>query len=590
MSFKLYQSKETIWWDNVIIENVPDWENDQYFNFVPVETNGISFETYNQGLINVKDKSITYFKLEKENGDHTYWFVKKVNKVLKDGYQLAVELDVWYTYTRRILKHLKNKDDYALIDRTHFTTTGFYKSFDNSNQYIKWMTKKDPIIDDLEPSYELLTYDRKTLSTQPLKALGGGVSEGTISYGSSSNHLYQLGLYLVFVAKPENGNKQVYDFFPVMVPEGELVNHSSGNRFYQNIVDITTTLVAKVTRYGADGFLGLYKGPVIVPKNNTYEITDAIDGKRFLFFSFDTMEQMITKIPFNLEFSENTKMLDQMLKLQTDVYFGTTKRKIKHYFKNFDYNNKKGRDELNVRFANGFIAFWKEWTHLFSIEDMESFGNQLPSPSGDYNKTLTQAKQNYDMGLANLTTNFAIGATSSALTSFFSPGIASVGFGSSVGGLVSGIIGNELSYKKAIAGSSATFVNSYTQDIFYFEMYAFINRSYNLSVGTTITPFNFGIRYNFNSSFKNAIKLIYDRIGYPIYEMINMRQFYQDNIFTRRYYIKFDQDWINVNIRKWLRGSDYVDVDSDVLNLVVQQLGNGLLCWKTDNITNGDID
>lgn len=587
--YKLYQSRETIWWDNVIIENVPDWDNDDYFYFQPVESNGINFETYRTGLINVKDKTSTYFKLEKENGETTYWFVKKINKVLKDGYQLAVELDVWYTYTRHILRHMKLKDDYALIDRVHFTTRGFYKDINNATQYIQWMTKKDPIIDDIEPSYSLMYYELKNLASS-LSAMGGGVSKGTLTYGSSSNHLFPLGLYLVFVAKPESQRKQVYDLFPIMTPEGELVRIGGSSIIYQNIVDITTKLIARVTRYGLDGFLGLYKGPVILPKNNTYEVTESIDNQRFIYFSIDPIDDYECTIPFDLSFPDNKNMVEQMVRLQTDVYFGATKKKLKNYFKSFDFANKRGRDKMLVRFANGFIGLPKEWSYATTVEDMEGFGNQLPSPAGDYNKTITQAKTNFDTSLANQVASFGTNVVTSGVSALINPALGSFALGGSVGGLVTGAIGSYLTYKNTVAGASATFINSFTTDIFYFDMFRYINKSYNLSFGTNLTAISYGIRYTFTDDHKQFLTNIYDRIGYPVYQMINMRKFFQDNTFTRRYYIKFNQEWINVNIRKWLRASNYVDVDSDVIGLVANQLSNGVLCWKTQNIQNGVVD
>lgn len=590
--YKLYQSKQTIWWDNVIIENVPDWDDDSYFNFELVDSNCINFETYSKGKITVKDKTITYFKLEKENGETTYWFVKNVDKVLSNGVVYNLELDFWYTYTKRILRIFKRKDDYALIERTHFTTAAFYKNFENANLYIKYMTKADPIIDELEPQYELLFYESKQLSDQPIKAMGGGLGEGELTYGSSNNHYYNIGLYLVFVAKEDGSiKKQFYDFFPVMVPENEWLLHNNSTRINQSLTEILTTLAAKVTRYGKEGFLGLYKGPVILPKDNRYNITEVIDGKRFIYLSYDNMELITSKIPFNLNLSENTNMIDHMLRLQTDTYFGSTKRKLKHYFKNFDFRNKRARDEINLRFANGFLGFPKDWYDRFTIEDIESFGNILPSPSGDYNKALLQAQQQYDTSLSSMGTNFVTGLASSALAGIINPAFSVGGLIGSAGGLISGLIGNELNYKKAVAGASATFINSFTQDVFYLEMYDYLNRSYNLSGNTTkILLSNYGVKYNFNSEFKSELKYIYNRIGYPIYGMINMQQFFNDNTFRRRYYIKFDLNWVSINIRKWLRGSEFADLDSDVLTEISKQLSNGLLCWKTDTITPGDDD
>lgn len=622
MSYKLYQSKKWIFWDAPNQIDYPDFiTNDSYFDWELVESNNINFETYKSGKITVKDTSMTYFKLEKENGLTRYWFVKDIANVLKDGFIYNVELDFYMTYTRLLLNELtKTSNKNVLLNTTRASlATGMLNDDDLKNIVIMSSKLKDPLIDQIQKIYsDQVVKNTPHTGTIQVQDNDGTIRQLHIRTGAATvakkDFLGCLNVCAVFINKKysEYHVMPLIDAVKTQNVDGSFPQLYSGpesGKFinYFNSVENMLDILPKVNEYGVDGFVGFFKYPYRFGNYKTSRITKPASGdsvipldERFLFWTFNPLTPNRVNYPLNVGVNVNDSLVELFGELHDEIQFSQARNKKLHYFKHIkklSNGNYSIQPTFNLSFANEFLLV-PDINQFCDANDIEGFGGVLPSPDSSYVKQIYEAKKNYDMGLTSIANNYGNLGTSIATSALFG-GAAGGIWGAAAGGvssLISGIVTNELqrkqltkAYEYQVSGASQSWVSSNTTDIWYFtQFYRAVKNDTTMWQPSTLDQ---GLRqlwfeFPLSNVSKTLIKQTYHLFGFPVNALVSFGKLLDRSHFINRFYIELDQDWIINNIRHLAKLNDVLaNESSEVLNIIANQMSNGLRIW-TNNAPN----
>lgn len=601
MSYKLYQSKKWIFWDNPNQLDYPDFiTGDDYFDWELVDTNNIHFETYKSGKITVKDDSITYFKLTKENGLTRFFFVKNIEKILTNGYVYNVDLDFYMTYTKILLNELsKNSNRPILLNATRASlATGMLGDEQLKHIVINSSKLQDPLIESIQKIYTgQILKDVKHTGTIQVQSNDLTIRELRIRTGAATvkkkEFLGSIGYCAVFINKRDS----VYELYPIIDPlktkdvDGDypqLYSHTGATFInYHNSIENLLEILPKTSDYGTDGFVGVFKYPYRFGNYKTTKI-DTKD-EQFLFWSFNPLVPEIVSFPLNVVVNANDSLIELFGELQDEIQFSQARNKKLHYFKHIKQssNNWSIQPKFTLNFCNEFllIPYGNPYT---DANDIEGFGSSLPSPDTEYVKRIYEARKNFDMGLTSLTNNYANLATNTIL------GGAIGGIGGAAASLISGVVSNELqrgqltkAYEYQVAGASQSWVTSNTTDIWFFtQFFRAVKDNVEMWQPTTLEQ---GLRqtwfeYPLTLETKQLIKQTYHLFGFPVNALVSFGKMLDRSHFTKRFYIQLDQDWIVNNIRRLSILNDYLKNESvEILNEIANQLATGLRIWLNNS-------
>lgn len=451
--YKTYYSKANIFWNTIEGVDRPNPNiTDDYFNFILMENTGINFISWDSASVVVKDKDITYFKIENWSNEETprlldtkYLFASEISKVLKNGYELQLDLDLWMTYARYIVKGLMQDEYLPLVNRMSLYSK--LAKDDRTKNYIRLgLTSPDKILDNQLPSNNRLnlTIKSENMNKEIYTTTTNQILTLQNKYWTDPKvrNLSPFGVYFVFL----NKRTGMLDLYPVQI--NHLTNKETGQQYY--LYQFTTSqrevhcwnsffslqfwLVRKswVEDYGSDGFLGVYRCYNLAPLMNQEDIDETnFNPKRwehrevttqsspkqvvadFMYFSipslnpklitFDIIENVVSS-------DEENNFAKAGARLNTSLLIGNDLVKIKDLIND---NSLSLKPKMLLSFNNAFIMFPYGDRYLQSNK-LYTYGTQLPSYSKDYANQVQQANYRYDSGLAGR----FLGVTGAALRSY----------------------------------------------------------------------------------------------------------------------------------------------------------------------------
>lgn len=594
--YRLYQSKKYIWWDSIDRVDVPYAFNSINFEWEEIDTNCIYFEKWNEGKIIVKTNDITYFKMEKDNNT-TYWFVDKVNKVLKEGYEIQVKLDYWATFGKQALNAIINYELDPLIERISISNK-FYRQGDGTvaSRLNLLFSQYDELVDDIEISDYTVSVERSQLSAVGnIDILWENKINGLIRFTDQSQsngalNLWPDGLYAVFI----NKNTNLYDIFPIIAdiePTGYRIVNRQDESFIGDIHNTYDNIMSHLVNtdtsdYTTNGFVGIFKGPILPPIEPKSRWKHAWSTKHnvrknFIFTSINIVygRQGFIEFPISKDWAEyRVPFIDNMIKLHNKYLWGTNELSGKSVlFGKWYYLN----------FIDGF--FLSNPNPYKGLEYSIYFGSSLPSGTQDYINKIKIAKQNYDSGLSSALIGGVGSAVGVAATAAVNPILGAVSGVTAGVSLMSSLIQNGQNYKRAIAGAHPTFINSNTKDV---QWHWLTN---NLKWSLFLNAEGFAkqslIKFTPSDFYQKQIKQLYDLYGYNIKTIFSIKNMFAllDTYFTRRLYIKINEGWLSTHIRSIFKNT-FPKENVEVLKEIASMFTNGLRLWLTPEPTYNTLE
>lgn len=610
---------------------------DDYFNFEEVPLTGINFRAWDTGTTVIKTKDITYFKIvNTETNKNTYWLVKKVNKVLKNGFEVELNLDIYMTYGRHVLKKMiENKKIIPLVERTSYTSSMFYNSETLRNLMIYALRDPDELVDS---NFEYTTFEKLR---QPIPDTNNGtdwqfkvwgdnrgyfnlidfyISDGAVKptepVETNYDKLYDisLGLYGVF-SNPATGK---YALVPIM-------KNVSGRTYSVTFDDTHATTgrktyirnsLAHVTYYmienprppfNTKSFIGFYKGPSFGVKGygtkyinpsllaitTTPQVGDPDDYK-ILMYELDVTKPVDVIPPFNLTFNENDSFIPFIVDASQEILWGKNKIKPRDYLSHMNLTTKSLDLECKCLFTDGFFVTFKPTIHS-KLEECISFGGILPSATQEYADTVRRAKEGFDMGLGNAIGGFLQAGPAAAGKWAAAPLWGLTAGANSVITLSRDLRNLNLSYKHNISHVSPTYANSNTSDIYYYlqiKTWLSDDPSFTMEYGTGFNNphrddfqlYQLAIKYIFSTAQKQHLMNIYNLYGFNCNKNISFNELYYNGNFNRRWYFKLNDVWVATNMKQITRqvqGMENLNIDE--LSAISDLFINGMRIWFNNN-------
>lgn len=637
--YKLYQSKKPIPWVSPLMDNTPNVDiDDNYFNYEEIPTNTLNFIKWDQGSIVVYSNDITYFKLVNTTTNETkYWYVNKIEKVLKEGYMLQLSLDIYMTYTRRFIKELDSVK--PLIERVYFNRKMF-KTNEELRHLIYYSFKVD---DEIIKGVDLSTNQLDTLAYEVSNTkLPWNGSMGRMYYSGSTNQDYYFddveintdsvnenrytfdynyGYYVVML----RGKEGIYDFYPInnetfyfkpkwnkninnnAIQKGKIANDlrnlffyvvnrnpSKGNSPWFN--DIKTEGIKDIqTIYQEGSFQGIYRAPKM---ENTQKFKMRswfnYDGTNYHWYS--TMYYEVDSMkPFNLMFPSNLLLDNDLIEYYITyseywIWGETMFQPVKYTYmyentkpQNLETDGNLFKPSFSCSFIGEVIAIPTS-SSFSSLDDIISFGREIPSPSSEYADQQRKIKQTYDTGLTN-----AIIGSVQGIPSAIGKGVASPWWG------ISSLIGSGLTLARdlknlsmnrsnSLANITASYITTTKQDYFTYTTFIDAFKNHPMLDMYQVRPNQLHLWEplmvkTFTNSQKEQLRFILQNYGFKLNMCLPFLEWYKCLGQRDVAFIQFNEEWLNTSIpqlnkRNW---------NKEIQEAVKQQLSNGIrmhMEWK----------
>lgn len=215
------------------------------------------------------------------------------------------------------------------------------------------------------------------------------------------------------------------------------------------------------------------------------------------------------------------------------------------------------------------------------IEDVVSFGNEIPSPSAEYADQQRKIKQTYDTGLTNSLIGIIQGVPSAAGKFAASPlwGLSSlIGSGLTLGRDLQNLSMNR---KNALSNISASYITSSIGDWYNYVLFvdAFNNHEILNSDSDNKSLYEPYLVKKFTESQKHQLRFIIQNYGFKLNMCIPFNVWYELLEDKDIAFIQFNSEWLNtaipqINLSGW---------NIEVQDVVNKQLSNGIrmhMEWK----------
>lgn len=567
--YKLYQSKKNIPWITISMNLVPDINiQDSFFNFELVTTNVINFVRWDTGNVVISDLSIKYFMIEKNN-QKTYWYVNKVNRVLKDGYEVELKLDVWMSFGKTFFNKLIENNISPVINRAYFNTNMLRQS-ETLKHLIFYSFYIDDEIMEMEYSYKKIT---QFVSNYKEYEITGGENNfywpvltdfGRLR-GSTGNEIIGLGYYLIMLRIDGSS----FDCFPLMSQEiNQDGNKKLNNRVQTLITKVGYNKVDNKNVYNENSFQGIYRGPVLLSRRSTggayetaYHVVTSDNETNLHIY-----QRIYSFTPFNVRFPRinipfHNDLIENYIEGLQPYYWGNGPvylRKLFSYIENDVLKNNRNywNIDYDVTFIGGFVATPKNSNQYISTEDIIYFGEQLPSTTNEYNKQIKNIQTTFDTGIINSTLGFIQGI----------PAAIGKGAANPVWGITAGInsavtlgrdIGNMLINKKVATRNAKIGYNTTSNSNYFSSQYWYSNMvysglatlNYETIDGKSVIPFKTGCFVKeFSDQQKDQIRFILSQYGFLLNNNLPLQEWWNYVGENDKAAIKFDSVWISTNI------------------------------------------
>lgn len=638
--YKLYQSRKRIPWICSVMDNTPNlYITDDFFKFEEIPTNTLNFKTWNEGTIIVKSQDISYFKLENTiTNEKRYWFVEKVDKVLKDGFQLKLRLDIYMTYTKKFLRSITHQQ--PIIERVYFNRKMFMWNKKLRRLIFYSFKLDDELLTNAEYSFETqeaLTY-KLTTTQLPWKGRTFKIKDSSssayfeefnITFTDIDNadkyyFTHNLGMYIVML----RGQSGIYDFYPInyqsfnLIPKwengagvdyarkgytandyGNLITYIVNRTKANTLAPLLSDMVGKggikdiENIYQEDSFQGIYRGPKL---ENTKDlkvrlwVNAPISGPNILYgayyYEMNPLEPKNAQLFDAMQMKTNDTLIDYYIKYSQPYIIGNTEIKPIKYTYFFGDQDEKDYAIIPIRptFECGFVGECVAIPRpsvFSSFENIISFGRDIPSPTADYANQIRKIQQTYDSGL----TNAAIGAIQ-GVPSALGKAAASGWWG------ISSVIGSGLTWardiknlqmnqRNSLANMNATYMNSTNMGWFNFINYFEVFRGHEMcntkQLGTNKLmlqePY---IIKKFTEEQKEQIKFIIENYGYKLNTALPFTEWVEQLQQTDIAFIQFNSEWLNTYIPQIIDDETW---NKDIQDSIIEQLSNGIrmhMEWK----------
>lgn len=638
--YKLYQSRKRIPWICSVMDNTPNlYITDDFFKFEEIPTNTLNFKTWNEGTIIVKSQDISYFKLENTiTNEKRYWFVEKVDKVLKDGFQLKLRLDIYMTYTKKFLRSITYQQ--PIIERVYFNRKMFMWNKKLRRLIYYAFRLDDELLTNADYSFEgqeLKTYD-VARTKLPWKAKTDTITQANtnnkthfneldITYTTLDNDRYffthNLGMYIVML----RGQNGVYDFYPINAETFNLLpkwKDGNGPVWTQNgktANDFRNLMLYIVNRKKADSlsgdlkdavgvegvkdieniyqensFQGIYRGPKLEDTQNfKVRLWANLSGSSLhlygaYYFEMNPMQPKDARLFDIMQMKPNDSLIDYYINYSQPYIIGNNEVKpVRYtYFFGDQPEQEYGVIPISVLFNCGFVGESIAIpipTEFSSPDDIISYGRDIPSPTADYANQIRKIQQTYDTGL----TNAAIGAIQ-GIPSALGKSAASGWWG------ISSVIGSGLTWardlknlsmnrRNSLANMNATYMNSSNVGWYNFTNYYELFRGTDLTTSKQSAPNQLSLKEpyiikKFTEEQKEQIKFIIENYGYKLNTALPFTEWVEQLQQTDIAFIQFNSEWLNTYIPQIIDDETW---NKDIQDSIIEQLSNGIrmhMEWK----------
>lgn len=431
--YRTFFSKANIFWDTIdkVDKSNPNMDVDAYCNFIeiPKGQGGINFIDWLTATSIVKDRDITYFKVEKWTDDETpelketlYFFVTGINKALRNGYEVNLLLDTWTTYTRHFYNLIIAKDKHPLVNRATLTS-GMYNER-NADFFRIALTNSDELTDNLADIDVNVNMWYKEYELQKTVYYWDGADGGIVNLeypnrtsSRTTKNIIPYGLCAVFLEK-DTGNFIVFPY------------HSTSSTMYEitwknnkiplwNTVERIDALIGEV--HSNLTFLGVFRNAPLAAIQDIQDITwniysydfkGSIGKQSFLFLRLfpESMYQLNLPVEWDILINP-TSFAMSATRLHNKIYWTNQVKRIKDFIMN---NERIIKSKFKVSFVNEFVLY--PVADKYNLTNrVVSFGGALPSATDTYAKQQLASRTRYDSGIAGGILNIA-GGVATALT------------------------------------------------------------------------------------------------------------------------------------------------------------------------------
>lgn len=589
--YKLYQTTKDIPWLTINNNVVPDIQlPDTWFNFELVANTGINFKTWNTGSIVVASRDIKYFKLEKEGQRDSYWFVVRVSRVLKTGYELELQMDYWMTFIRHTFSKMLLADAKPYINRIYFNNDMLKQDENLRNLIYYSFALDDELFDNAQFSYKVIK-PYASIAKIPGESLTGGdcywpiFTPAGYCNGQSGTNIMGIGYYLVML--PVDKNK--FDFYPIInkvLPQSQTVNVDNRiDTLFNNIVKLKFN--GATSLYNSNSFKGIYRGPVLLKKNYqgyvSFEATTTGNTTN-IYTSISSFEPLTVcfprqYIPFDGDLKNNyITCLEPHIWGNNEIllkkYFYASKREI------IDESKQSWNLNFDVTFMDGFLLTPSIVSPYTTTQELVTFGDVLPSMDNQYFEQIRTIKTTYNTGLASATINAIQGAPAAVGKGVVNP---AWGITSALNSFIT--LGRDianLEINKNLKMRAANIGYNTTNNENYFASQYWWNNTYNSPItyitieniaGQDKIPFKFGLLVKeFTDEQKEQIKFIISNYGYKLNMCIPIKKWWEFVHGREIAPIKFDATWLINNLPR-IDNTLTIDEQGELIN----QLSNGII-------------
>lgn len=523
--YKIFFSRANIFWETLDkVDKVnPEFDIDGYCNFIeiPKPYGGINYIDWLTGTAIVKDKDITYFKIERYTNDENnpelkevlYFYVRSILRRLSNGYEVQLILDTWMTYTRHIFKTITTTNNNVLVNRMSLTNNMYGDT--TKHLFRLALTNTDVLTDNLESINPNVNLYRQELNSNNsvyyYDGSNGGFYNFTFENRTQQNtkSIIPYGLCIVYLEK-DTGN---FLIFPYQSDNASLysINVNGKKIEFDNSINLMDEFLIGETHTKMT-FIGVFRNiplAALSPDDSGFRAgfqwyvytkqksTGAKDTRHFLYLKMNPENGFKVKLPskFNM-LSVGNSFVKSATMLHNKLYWTNQVKRIKDYIMD---DKIEIQPSFRVYFNNEFVLYPDNDKFLLTNR-LLSFGGALPSATDEYARQQLASRTRYDSGIANGFLKIASGVAG-ALTG---------GIGSSINGA---LINSDLNYADK---ENEIYANSYLKN---YGMDALINNYSNPPYHNSNDLFTFWNGATTSSSLYNIAGI--GSIGSGISQLIN---------------------------------------------------------------------
>lgn len=417
--YKLFYSRANIFWNTVdkVDKPNPNMDVDAYCNFieVPKGKGGINFIDWLSATSIVKDKDITYFKVENWSDEETpelketlYFFVTGIIRTLSRGYEVNLSLDTWTTYTRHFYKLIISKEKHPLVNRATLTSAMYNEK--NADFFRLALTNADELTDNLADIDVNVKMWYKEYALQERVYYWDGSDGGFVNLEypdrsglSKTKNIIPYGLCAVFLEK-DTGNFVVFPYHSTNYTMYEITWKNNKVPLW-NTVERIDALIASV--HSNLTFLGVFRNAPLaaiqdIPDTTwniySYDFKGGVGKQSFLFLRLfpESMYQLDLPVEWDIILNPTSFALSAT-RLHNKIYWTNQVKRIKDFIID---NERIIKSKFKVSFVNEFVLYPVGDKYLLT-ERVLSFGGALPSATDEYAKQQLASRTRYDTGIAN---------------------------------------------------------------------------------------------------------------------------------------------------------------------------------------------